>query len=258
MRDCLNNRGGFDRVLMAVAATFLTVSATSVLAQDQPRSSAAELAIEAAIPRPEPANVPPPTINDFKLDTTGTVPETAKADAPATLKDDNAKSDTAKSEPAKTDKTDAHKTDTAAAPSAPAPAAASVTPAAEQPKEIAKPAEEPAKDAGKDNNQPTKAASNVPSADQPVADKLKDMLGAKTLRYFERKAERTAVEKFYGAREYAPLWTQAGALTDTAKGVIARLKNAASEGLDQDVVGHVSGLISRDAWPRPPPRTRAS
>src|SRR5919204_4485931 len=68
MRDCLNNRGGFDRVLLAVAATFLTVSATSAMAQDPARSSAAELAIDAAIPRPEPANVPPPTINDFKLD----------------------------------------------------------------------------------------------------------------------------------------------------------------------------------------------
>ena len=73
MRDRSKNRAGFDRVLMAVAATFLTVSATSALAQADPaRSSAAELAIDAAIPRPEPANLPPPTINDFKLDATAT------------------------------------------------------------------------------------------------------------------------------------------------------------------------------------------
>src|ERR1700691_4289477 len=84
MRDCLKNRAGFDRVLMAVAATFLTVSATSALAQaDPPRKSAAELAIDAAIPRPEPANVPPPTINDFKPDvvkpdTTAAAPAPAK------------------------------------------------------------------------------------------------------------------------------------------------------------------------------------
>ena len=32
MRDCSKSRAGFDRVLMAVAATFLTVSATSALA----------------------------------------------------------------------------------------------------------------------------------------------------------------------------------------------------------------------------------
>ena len=69
MRDCSKNRAGYDRVLMAVAATFLAVSATSALAQAGPaRSSAAELAIDAAIPRPEPANVPPPTASDFKLD----------------------------------------------------------------------------------------------------------------------------------------------------------------------------------------------
>src|ERR1700676_2264035 len=83
MRDRLKSRAGFDRVLMAVAATFLTVSATSAFAQADPaRNSAAELAIDAAIPRPEPANVPPPTINDFKLDVTASVPDVAKPDAP--------------------------------------------------------------------------------------------------------------------------------------------------------------------------------
>ena len=80
MRDCSKNRAGYDRLLMAVAATFLTVSATSALAQAGPaRSSAAELAIDAAIPRPEPANVPPPTAADFKLDSTASVPDPAKA-----------------------------------------------------------------------------------------------------------------------------------------------------------------------------------
>src|SRR4030081_444831 len=79
MRDCSRNRAGFDRVLMAVAATFLTVSATSALAQSNPaRNSAAELAIDAAIPRPEPTNLPPPTINDFKMDSATSVPDAAK------------------------------------------------------------------------------------------------------------------------------------------------------------------------------------
>ncbi len=77
-----------------------------------------------------------------------------------------------------------------------------------------------------------KAASNVPPADQPVADKLRDMLGAKSARYFDRKAERAAVEKFYTARDFAPLWTQAGTVNGSGKGVIARLKDAASEALN--------------------------
>src|SRR4051812_19076398 len=239
MRDCLNHRAGFDRVLMAVAATFLTVSASAALAQDPARSSAAELAIEAAIPRPEPANVPPPSAADIKLDTTATVQdsvkeptkEAAKAEAaPAPVKVETKpsdvattpaaeapKSETAKTEPAKTEpaKTEPANADTATAtPVAPA--------ATEPPKEVAK---EP-------SAEPVKAASNVPAADQPVADKLKDMIGAKTLRYVDRKNERAAIEKFYGARDFAPVWSQGGSITAAAKGVIARLKDAASDGLN--------------------------
>ncbi len=106
MRDCWKNRAGYDRVLMTVAATFLTVSASAALAQnDAPRSSAAELAIDAAVPRPEPANVPPPTAADIKLDapsaattaptTAAAVPisEPSKIDAP---KADTAKADCCK------------------------------------------------------------------------------------------------------------------------------------------------------------------
>lgn len=230
MRDCLNHRAGFDRVLMTVAATFLTVSASSALAQDQTRSSAAELAIEAAIPRPEPANVPPPTASDIKLDTTATVQDSAKepvraeaapapdkvetkpSDVTTTPAPEAAKSETAKTEPANTEpaKTEPAKADTATAtPAAPA-APAAAAPATE----------------------PVKAASNIPAADQPVADKLKDIIGAKTSRHFDRKNERAAIERFYGARDFAPVWTQAGSLTNAAKGVIARLKDAASDGLN--------------------------
>jgi L,D-transpeptidase YcbB len=215
MRDRSKNRAGFDRVLMAVAATFLTVSATSALAQSDPaHKSAAELAIDAAIPRPEPANVAPPTANDFKPD--ASVPDAAKTMQPQTTEKaaETRPADVVAAPAADTTKTDTSKTDTATTTVAPPPAATAATPAVEPAKE------------------PVKAASNVPPADQPVADKLHDMLSAKSLRYFDRKAERTAVEKFYTAREFAPLWTQAGALTESGKGVIARLKDAASDGLN--------------------------
>jgi murein L,D-transpeptidase YcbB/YkuD len=216
MRDRLKSRAGFDRVLMAVAATFLTVSATSAFAQaDTARNSAAELAIDAAIPRPEPANVPPPTINDFKLDSTASVPDTAKS---AVQAPETKPSDVVTAPAAEPNKADAAR-DTATTTTAPPPAAETTTTASPTP--AATPATEP-----------VKAASNVPPEDQPVADKLRDMLGAKSLRYFDRKAERTVVEKFYTAREYAPLWTKSGALTETGKGVVARLKDAASDGLN--------------------------
>src|SRR5207248_5325006 len=96
----------------------------------------------------------------------------------------------------------------------------------------AEPAREQAKETPKEEKESPKAASNVPPADQPIADKLRDVLGAKSVRYFDRKAERAAVERFYGAREFAPLWTQGGTLTQNGKGVVARLKDAASEGLN--------------------------
>lgn len=44
---------GFDRVLMAVTATFLSLAATSAIAQSGPAKSPADLAIDAAIPLPE-------------------------------------------------------------------------------------------------------------------------------------------------------------------------------------------------------------
>jgi L,D-transpeptidase YcbB len=211
MRDCLYNRGGCDRVLMAVAATFLAVCATSALAQDRSRPTPAELAIDAAVPRPEPANVPPPTINDFKMDSTASVPDTTKTEA-AKTPEKTKTPDTMEAKPAEivtAPPTDAGKTNAVTAP-------LGSPPAAEQPKE----------------SEPVKAASSVPAADQPVADKLKEILGGKSLRYFDRKAERAAVEKFYGTREFAPIWTAAGGLTETAKGMIVRLKDAASDGLN--------------------------
>ncbi len=222
--------------MTTVAATFLTVSASSAIAQDvAPRNSAAELAIDAAVPRPEPANVPPPTAADFKLDTpsadaTKSAEQAAPATKPAdvatapisepakveTAKPEATKQEATKTEPGKNDaaNNDAAKTDTAivAPAQAPAPAATTASP-------------EPAKD-------PVKAASNVAAEDQPVADKLREAFGARAQRYFDRKAERTAVEKFYTARDFAPVWTQGGKLTDSAKGVVARLKDAASDGLN--------------------------
>ena len=275
MRDCLNNRAGFDRVLMAVAATFLAVSATSALAQDQARGNAAQTAVEATTARPDPANVPPPAAADTKQDTTVSETATEAAGSPAKAEPDQAETarapegasgkpsdvattpnadtpanETAKIAPNKTEPDQAESasapgqasdkpSDVAATPTTDTPAneAAKVEPnnaspdkaeAATAPTTAAAPedvAKEPAAE-------PVKAASSVPAEDQPVADRIKDLLGAKNSRYFERKNERAAVEKFYGAREFAPVWTQAGHLSAVGKGVIARLQDAASDGLD--------------------------
>ena len=95
-------------------------------------------------------------------------------------------------------------------------------PAAEPPKEVAK---EPAPE-------PVKAASNVPAADQPVADKLKDMLGGKIAALFRPQGRaRRGREVLRRARIRAAV-DAIGRLTEQAKGVIARLKDAASDGLN--------------------------
>jgi L,D-transpeptidase YcbB len=251
MRDCWKNRAGYDRVLMTVAATFLTVSATSALAQnDQARNNAAELAIDAAIPRPEPANLPPPTVNDFKPDAVSQAPsakmiETAPGEAKRAAKPadvatapaaEPSKVETTRADGSKTDtsKSDTGKAESGNSESAKAEAAAKSEPTGNDTTRnntaTVAPAEAPIA-APESAKEPVKAASNVAPADQPVADKVHEILGGKSLRYFDRKAERAAVEKFYTAREYAPIWTQAGKLTDSGKGVIARLRDAASDGL---------------------------
>ena len=245
MRDCWKNRAGYDRLLMTVAATFLAVSATSALAagDNTPRASAAELASDAGVPRPEPANVPPPSPGDFKLETTASTSEATKTTAttdtapakPAEVatvpisephkieapKADTAKPATAAIEPAKIEpaKIEALKTETPKT-EAPKTDAASVAP-------VEAPAAAPAP-----ASEPVKAASNVAPEDQPVADKLREAFGAKSQRAFDRKAERTAAEKFYAARDFAPIWTQGGKLTASAKGVVARLKDAGADGLN--------------------------
>jgi murein L,D-transpeptidase YcbB/YkuD len=194
-----NGPSAFDQVLAAVAATVLSIAATAAPAQTAPAKSPAELAIDAAIPLPEPANVPPPTAADFKLETV--TPAETTATAPAA--------------PAKVE------TETATAPATPAPVAA---PPASTPAPAAvttAPATEPAK-----------AAPAVAAADQPVAERLRDLIATKGARYFDRKTERASVEVFYKNRDYAPVWSENGAVTGVAKGVIARLKDAAAEGLD--------------------------
>jgi murein L,D-transpeptidase YcbB/YkuD len=247
MRDSWKGRAGYDRVLMTVAATFLTVSATSALAQsDQVRNSAAELAIDAAIPRPEPANLPPPTINDFKLDTLAppppakvtetAAPATEPAAKPANVAtaplSEPSRTELSKTEPSKTEnKADTGKTEGGTGETAKKEATATEDNVATR-NDTANttPAEAPV--VAPASPEPVKAASNVAPADQPVADRLHEVFGGKSLRYFDRKAERAAVEKFYTAREFAPIWTQAGKLTDSGKGAIARLRDAASDGLN--------------------------
>jgi L,D-transpeptidase YcbB len=68
-------------------------------------------------------------------------------------------------------------------------------------------------------------------ADRAVAEKIRDLLAAKTDKIFGGKKERTAVDTFYQNRNLAPLWLDKGVENARAKAVIARLKAADADGL---------------------------
>jgi L,D-transpeptidase YcbB len=115
---------------------------------------------------------------------------------------------------------------------APSAATAETGEAASTPKDAAAPA--PAAN-------PTVAAEQTAEADplaaldpgdRPIAEKIRDLLAAKTDKIFASKGERAAVESFYHARRLAPVWLDRGVENARAQTVIARLKGAEADGLD--------------------------
>jgi murein L,D-transpeptidase YcbB/YkuD len=69
--------------------------------------------------------------------------------------------------------------------------------------------------------------------DAQITGRLRDMIAGKQFdRRIDRAPDRKAVEAYYAAHGYAPIWIRDGRLTARAKTVIARLKNAAADGLD--------------------------
>ena len=71
------------------------------------------------------------------------------------------------------------------------------------------------------------------ASDTQIAEKLRDMATSKQFdKRVDNAGERKAMESFYAARNYAPIWIRDGRLTAQAKTAIARLRNAAADGLD--------------------------
>lgn len=94
-----------------------------------------------------------------------------------------------------------------------------------------KPAETPAAATA---SEPAKAqaTTTLSTADQPIADKIKELLTAKAGKYLGRKNERAAVEAFYRDRSYAPLWIDNGQANARANSVVSYLKTVDGDGLD--------------------------
>ena len=221
MRDFSKSRTGFERVLMAVAATFLTVSAGAAFAQsDSARNNAAELAIDAAIPRPEPANVAPITVEDFKPETTASVPNASKpAEKAAEIRPADAAKPAAQANATPADVTpgptaDVAKTDT------------SESTAVMPPPETVPAAAAPAACRARQGREQCAAGGSTGCR------QIARIAQRQKLEIFRPQSRTQRGGKVLCSREYAPIWTQDGTVTAAAKGVIARLKDAAADGLN--------------------------
>jgi L,D-transpeptidase YcbB len=184
-----------EQIVSGTALALVLGLGLTAPAAAQGTAAADQSAIEAQVPMPESANLPPPSAADV-----APAPETTGSTAivlpdppdlpPPTFKD------VAAPAPAATP-----------APAAPAPAAAApVTPA------------------------PPAAVVN---ADQPIRDALREFIGSSRLaRVIEKKSERTAVEAFYASRDYAPMFVSPDGTTERGKQTIAHLRNADADGMD--------------------------
>ncbi|MDB5599219.1 MAG: hypothetical protein JWN71_1263 [Xanthobacteraceae bacterium] len=218
----------FEHLLTSTALVLLLAGTPAFAA---PEGEAA--AIEAAVPVPEPANVPPPTVKDIEPQAPAeraaapALPEAKPVEklaepAPATAPAD-VKPATAETKVPEIKAPEAPKA--AEAPKAPeaAPPTTATAPAVTAPTTTAAPVT-PAKEVA--------AAPAINPADQAIADRLREQMSGKLAKMFDRKNERTAVEAFYSGRNYAPAWIQNGTETPRAKAAIARIKNAGQDGLD--------------------------
>ncbi len=135
----------------------------------------------------------------------------------------------------------------AAEPAAPAPSAvapariapppAAAAPAATAPLADAQPAAQPPAEPPRpgDSGFNIKGALDrlLAASDSQITDRLRAIVTAKRFETrITRAPERQAMQAFYAARNYAPLWIQDGRLTARAKTLIARLQDAGAEGLD--------------------------
>ena len=166
--------------------------------------------ISAAVPMPEPAGLPPPSIGDLATVTTDS-PTGAMSPIPSLP----AKSATLSPEslapvvaaPATKSATSPAAPETAA----PVVAAPEVAPAAEAPAPV------------------VEAPPLTP--DQKVAEKIHELFGTKAERILDRRYK-AAVEAFYSARAYAPLWIEDGVESQRAKAAASYLAGVDADGLD--------------------------
>jgi murein L,D-transpeptidase YcbB/YkuD len=200
--------GKVEQVLAGSALALVLALTAPVLAQTPTQAPDEKSATTSAIPAPEPAAPVP-----------AAAPEKPADPMPASEPEKAATAPAPASEPEKT-----------VATPAPAPA-----PASEPEKTLASPAPAPEKAATPaPAAEPEKTvAAPAPTPDSLFADKLRDLLGARTSgRFFARATERSAAEAFYKGRNFAPLWVEAGKQSPRGAAAVAYLQGVDADGLD--------------------------
>jgi murein L,D-transpeptidase YcbB/YkuD len=98
---------------------------------------------------------------------------------------------------------------------------------------------------------PPDPMASLDPADRVFAEKVRDLLAAKGDKLFPSKRERASVEAFYQNRVFLPLWLDRGVETTRARAAVARLRNAAADGLDPADYKTPSLAASSLATPNP-------
>jgi L,D-transpeptidase YcbB len=186
--------------------------------------------------KPEASADPPATVS-AKADESSTPPMPASATPPVAEKPDgsndqatapatNPTETTAVPAAASAPATDQSREEpaAAAAPAAPQPAAAAS--GGDEVPTVAAIAPAPAGEAS------TAPASVAANADTPIADQLREMANGKFDRLLGGKKERTAIDAFYSARNYAPLWIADGKANARAQAAVAYLDHVDADGLE--------------------------
>jgi murein L,D-transpeptidase YcbB/YkuD len=208
---------------LATTALVAVAAGLSLPAQSAPLT---EEEISAAVPMPAPADLPPPGLPDI-------IP-LPSAEAPVALPAQTAAPVTPNAEGA------TRGIATPVAPPAAVPVQSAqpvVTPDTTQPAvaqpELAKPettAPAVAAPATPAVSPPAAAEAPVLTLDQRVAEKIHEMFGSRIDRILGRN--KAAVEAFYTARNFAPIWMESGAENARAKAAATYLAGVSADGLD--------------------------
>ncbi|HWM82320.1 MAG TPA: L,D-transpeptidase family protein [Pseudolabrys sp.] len=202
-------------------------------------SPSGEPAMVDGFPVPDTTLPPPPTIDDVRALERPSPPATAQAEPVAPAAATPVAADTAA--------TPAASTPTTTSTTEPAADTAKTTASEAAPKPAATDTATAPAAASPDKPATAAAPAAIDSVDTAIAGRLRDLSSGKYDRILGSKKERAAVEAFYSARDFAPLWTTNGSANAAAKAAIGYLHGVAADALDPSDYPTPDFTAARDA-----------